>query len=339
MKLSLYIKDKLPSILAYILKVSLLCLILKIFNLNNYILIIILLIELLTGLVILLINYLPKRKYFNSIIDNLEKLDKKYLILETIYKPINNEERIINDILYDINKSMIENIKAKENNLSEYKEFIELWIHEVKLPISSLVLKCHNNKEKYGNDLLYIVRKIDNYVDDVLYYVRSENPEKDFLINEVNLKEVIRNVSLKNKDDLLENKINLEVSKINNKVYTDKKWLEYIINQIINNSIKYKKEKDSFIKIETIEDKNSIKLIILDNGIGIPSKDITRIFEKTFTGSNGRDKTKSTGMGLYIVNKLIDKLGHKIEVESIKGKYTKIIISFGKNNLYNVTKM
>lgn len=339
MKLILYIKDKIFSILIYLFNVILLCMILKIFKLNNNVLLIIFFIELVIGIIILLINYIPKRNYYNYMIHNLQKLDKKFLILETIPEPFKNEEILINNILYDINKSMIENIKLKEKNLIEFKEFVELWIHEVKIPISSLILKCHNNKDKYGKDLINIINKIDNYVDEVLYYVRSENTEKDFLINEVDLKEVIRNVSLKNKDDLLDNKINIEVSIKNSKVYTDKKWLEYIVNQIINNSIKYKKEKDSFIKIESLEEKDKVKLIVFDNGIGIPSKDITRIFEKSFTGTNGRNKIKSTGMGLYIVHNLINKLGHKIEVESIQEKYTKTIITFGKNDMYNITKM
>lgn len=339
MKFSLYVKDKIFSILIYSFKVFLLCIIMKIFNLNNNAIFIILIIEIIVGIIILFINYLPKKKYFGYMINNLKKLDKKFLILEMMPEPIKNEEIIISNILYDINKSMIENIKLKEKGLLEFKEFIELWVHEVKLPISSLVLKCHNNKEKYGNDLISIIRKIDCYADEVLYYVRSENTEKDFLINEVDLKEIIRNVSLKNKDDLLENKINFEASNISSKVYTDKKWLEYIVNQIINNSIKYKSDDNPFIRIETVKDDGVVKLIIYDNGIGIPSKDKPRIFEKSFTGTNGRDKVKSTGMGLYIVRNLINKLGHTIEVESKEGEYTKVIISFGENDLYNVSKL
>ena len=339
MKLKLYLKDKTISIFIYLINIIFIFIVLNIFKINNYINILILIINLITGITLILINYYRKRSYYNELLNSLDKLDKKYLVVETIPNPNTYEETIINNVLYDINKSMIENIKLRENNLVEFKEFVELWVHEVKIPISSLVLKCHNNKDKISKDLLSIIRKIDNYADEVLYYVRSENTEKDFLINEVDLKEVIRNVNLKNKDDLLENNINLEIININKKIYTDKKWLEYIINQLINNCIKYKKDKDSIIKIEAIEDKESIKLIIEDNGIGINKKDISRIFEKSFTGENGRDKVKSTGLGLYIVKKLIDKLGHTIEIDSIKDKYTRVIITFGKNDLYNVTKM
>ena len=142
----------------------------------------------------------------------MNKLSKKYLILETIPEPSSYEERIMVDSLYEINKSMIENINEYQRNINEFKEFVEIWIHEVKIPISSMVLKCHNNKEKYDKSLLSIIRRLDNNIDEILYYVRSENTEKDFSISEVDLKDVIHNVSIKNKDNLLENDIKFEAN-------------------------------------------------------------------------------------------------------------------------------
>lgn len=143
------------------------------------------------------------------------------------------------------------------------------------------------------------------------------------LIKEKSLQEIIKNVALKNKDDLLASKVKLDVNVNNIKVLTDAKWLEFILNQIINNSIKYKRNNvESYIKIIAKEDKEKTYLSIYDNGIGIPKKDIPRVFEKSFTGENGRIIAKSTGMGLYIVKKLCDKLGHKINIESKKKEYT-----------------
>ena len=102
----------------------------------------------------------------------------------------------------------------------------------------------------------------------------------------------------------------------------------------MNNCIKYKKGKDSFININVTDSDDKVSLEIYDNGIGIPKKDLSRVFEKSFTGSNGRDKVKSTGMGLYIIKKLCDRLGHNIMVVSIESEYTKVIIEFGKNEMY-----
>ena len=334
MKYKDYLKDNVISIIIYLITIILLFLMLNAFKLDISVNILTTIILLISGISIITINFYRKNRFYKSYLNSLNKLSKKYLILETIPEPNTYEEKIIVESLYEINKSMIESINEYQRNIIEFKEFVEIWIHEVKIPISSMVLKCHNNKEKYDKSLLSIIRRLDNNIDEILYYVRSENTEKDFSISEVDLKEIVHNVSIKNKDDLLENNISFETNIKKVTVHTDKKWLEFIINQIINNSIKYKKDKDSVIKISSREDDDKTVLEIYDNGIGIPSKDIKRVFEKSFTGSNGRDKVKSTGMGLYIIKKLCDKLGHNIYIESKEKEYTKVIIEFGKNEMY-----
>ena len=334
MKIKEYIKDNSISIIIYLFSNILIILILNAFKLSPSAIIVTTLISILSGISIFSYNYYRKNIFYKNYFNNLEKLSKKYLILETLPEPITYEEKLMVHSLYEINKSMIENINEYQRNIIEFKEFVEIWIHEVKIPISSMVLKCHNHKEKYDKSFLSLIRRLDNNIDEILYYVRSENTEKDFAIGEVNLKEVIKNISMKNKDDLLENNINLEVNVSNIKIHTDKKWLEFIINQIINNSIKYKKEKDSIIKISCIEEKEKVILEIYDNGIGIPQKDRSRVFEKSFTGSNGRSKVKSTGMGLYIIKKLCNRLGHMIKIDSLEKEYTKVTIEFGKNEIY-----
>ena len=334
MKFLKYVKDNLIGIVIYLVTAILITLMLAAFKTPSVALIITFILFILSGMLILIISYLRKNKFYKLFMNNLEKLDKKFLILETLPEPTTYEEKIMVNSLYEINKSMIENIKISQKNINDFKEFVEVWIHEVKIPISSLVLKCHNNKEKYDKSFLSQIRRLDNNIDEILYYVRSEDTEKDFIITEIDLKEVVRNISLKNKDDLLENNIEFEVDLKAINVNSDKKWLEFIINQIINNSIKYKKESESIIKIECIENKDKVILEIYDNGIGIPEKDLKRVFDKSFTGTNGRDKVKSTGMGLYIIKNLCNKLGHNISIESIENEYTKVILEFGKNDVY-----
>ena len=238
--------------------------------------------------------------------------------------------------MYDINKSMIENVSNYINSTKDFKDYIEMWIHEVKIPISSLILMTHNHKNQVPKEYTEEIRRLDNYIDQILYYVRSNYTSEDFIFKKVKLEKVISSVALKNKDDLLENKIDLIVDTKNTEVYTDTKWLEFILNQIINNSIKYKKDiQNSYIQIKATEDSDQITLCIKDNGIGIPKSDIPNVFKKSFTGTNGRDKIKSTGMGLYIAKKLCTKLGHKIEIESEEKEYTIVKITFGKNKLYH----
>lgn len=337
MKLKKYLIDKSLNILIYILGYLIILLMLLAFKTPTQLNIAITIIIFAIGLINILIDYFRKKSFYDLLILNTKRLDKKYLITETLPKPTFYEGNIMYNELYDINKSMIEHIKSYKNNINDFKEYIEMWIHEVKIPISSLTLMYHNHKEEIDKKYKEQVRILDNYIDQVLYYVRSENAEKDYLIRETRLDKIINKVALKNKDNLLEEKIDLEVNVENIEVLTDSKWLEFILNQIINNSIKYKNKKvSSYIKITAQSDKNKIILNIYDNGIGIPKSDLNKVFEKTFTGENGRGKSKSTGMGLYIAKKLCQKLGATIEINSQVLEYTCVKITFPKNNFYKL---
>mgnify|MGYP002416089685 CR=1 FL=1 len=287
------------------------------------------------NILLLMIDYFRKKNFYTSLIQKLEELDKKYLILEMMSRPSFYEGKILYDTIYETDKSMIENVNEYLSNIEDFKDYIEMWIHEVKIPISSLVLMSHNHKE-LNNTYINEVKKLNDYVDQVLYYVRSNYAENDYIIKENNLDKIIKDVILKNKDELLLNNINIETNIKENKVLTDSKWLGFILNQIINNSIKYKKDNDSIIKIESLKENDKTILSIYDNGIGINKKDIKNVFKKSFTGENGRNLSKSTGMGLYIAKRLCDKLGHKILIESEKNEYTIVKIIFGNNDYYKI---
>ena len=265
-------------------------------------------------------------------------LDKSYLVLETLQEPHFYEGKILFHALYLINKSMIENLKKYEFQLNDFKDYIEMWIHEVKLPLSALTLLHHNHQELFNTKEKKYIQRINDYVEQVLYYVRSENAEKDYLISKINISKVIRNIALKNKDILLESHVDFLVENVDIDVFTDSKWLEFIINQIINNSIKYSKDNDAYIKLYTYKNDHNYTLVIEDNGIGIPSNDLPRIFDKSFTGYNGRIQKNSTGMGLFICKNLCTKLKHQISIESIQQEYTRVSITFSINDYYDVVK-
>lgn len=331
------IKDNKINILVSLLLFTLIILLMFTFQVNSSLIIISIIFFLSVFIFLFLYNYFRKKKFYNELINNTKLLDKKYLVLETLNEPTFLEGKILYDSLYQIDKSMNEYIKLYEKNLSDFKEYVEMWIHEVKIPLSSLSLMCHNHHDIIDKKYLNQINRLDNYVDQVLYYVRSNDAEKDFLIKKTNLEKTINSVMIKNKDEILLNNIIVIVENLNVFVYTDTKWLIFIINQILNNSIKYKKkEGNSVIKIYATEEKDLVNLFIYDNGIGISKSDITRVFDKTFTGKNGRKDANSTGMGLYIVKKLIDKLGHKISISSKEDEYTEVKITFGKNDLYNI---
>ena len=337
MKLSRYLKDKLYFIILFITFLSLIILLLVGFKVSLELIIVIISLLVIFAILVLIIEYLEKRNFYNEFINIVDKLDKKYLVIEMLNSPNFHEGEISYNELYEINKSMLENIKNYEISMNDFKDYIEMWIHEVKIPLSSLILMIHNNKNNISSKMVNQVNRLDNYVDQVLFYVRAENAEKDYLIKKTELNKVINKIALKNKDYILENNIDFNVLNCEKKVLTDSKWLEFIIDQIINNSIKYKRDiASSFIKIYTEENNEEIRLIIYDNGIGIDAKDLPRVFDKTYTGTNGRLKSKSTGMGLYIAKNLCEKLGHKIAIESKVNKYTKVIITFNKESIYDV---
>lgn len=336
MKFSKYLKDKIYAIILFFLTIFMISMLLIAFKNNIDVIIVVIIIITLFFVSLLLIDFFRKRDYYNTLTNNINLLDKSYLVLETIDKANFYEGIILDNSLYQINKSMLENIRVLENQVSDFKDYIEMWIHEVKIPVTSLTLMSYNHKDKFDKKTIEQIKRIEEYIEQVLYYVRSENAENDYLIKKVDLNKIITKVALKNKNDFLENKIDFLVSKISVNVYTDAKWLEFIINQIINNSIKYHRQKKPYIKIDVYQEDKKTFLVIEDNGVGIPESDLPRIFFKSFTGVNGRESATSTGMGLYISKCLCQKLGHIIKAESIEGEYTRIIIEFSDSSYYDM---
>ena len=284
-----------------------------------------------------ILDYLKRRTFYRELTGVLEQLSEKYLVSEMVEKPDFYEGELLWDALYMTNKSMLENITEREMKTREFTDYVEAWIHEVKIPLASLNLMCRDLDRKYVRQL----ERIDRQLDQILYYIRSGNAEKDYLIRRVSLTETVKNVALKSKDDLLERGIDLEVNLESDSVMTDGKWLEFMLNQIINNSVKYAKRgmagksgEMPCIRITSGRTEGGVFLRVWDNGIGIPAEDLPMVCRKTFTGQNGRRGAKSTGMGLYIVKSLCDKLGHRLDISSRQGEFTGVTITFGENDFY-----
>lgn len=336
MNIGTYIKEKKENIILFIILVIILLFLLDLFGVNKYLTIMILSLLSIYFIVDFFTFYLKRKKYYDNFLNNLNLLDKKYLILETLEEPEFLDGKFFYDALYKIDKSMMENINNYRNETEDFKEYVEMWIHEIKIPIAGLMLMYHNNKTVNKN-FLDQLNSLDNLTDQILYYVRSNYAEKDFLIKEASMDKIINEVLLKNKDSILENHIDVTVDVKNIKVLTDSKWLVFILNQIINNSIKYcDNNRKSYIMFYIEDNEKETTLHIKDNGIGVNASDLKHVFDKSFTGENGRKMRNSTGFGLYISKKLIKKLGHKISATSEENKYFEIAITFGKNDLYKI---
>ena len=195
-----------------------------------------------------------------------------------------------------------------------------------------------NNKNLVTKSIDEELDKVENYIEQALFYARSNTVEKDYYIKKSNLKEIVNESIKKNKSVLIQEKVEINTHDLDMTVNTDSKWIVFILNQIIQNSVKYRnKGIESNLKIYSKQGKENVILYIKDNGIGIKKGEITRVFEKGFTGTNGRlSGKKSTGIGLYLCKKLCDKLGIAIELNSDYGKGTEVKIVFPNSSYLNL---
>ena len=278
-------------------------------------------------------DYLRKKQYYNEIKENMESLDKKYLISEVIEEGTFTESKLIYDVICKSNKAMNDEIGEFKRGINDYREYIELWVHEIKTPIATCKLLIENNESPLTESIGEEVCKLENYIDQALFYTRSNTIEKDYIIKEMSLSSCVNKVLNNNADSLIKKRVKISLGDLEKIVYSDSKWIEFILGQIISNSIKYMNKEHKELKIYCNENSKYVILNIEDNGAGISEKDISRVFDKGFTGENGRKFGKSTGIGLYLCKKLCKKLGLDITLISEEGKFTRVSIIFPINRM------
>lgn len=330
-----FCKDHLLTIILFLFADFLCFLFLLIFKSSTPLIVVLLFTIFLVEISSFLYEFFRRKAFYDDFSSKLLSLDQKYLITEILEEAHFFEGRVLVDSLYDINKSMLDHLNQYKGRIESYKSYLEMWIHEIKIPLSNVLLHIHNQKGESDAILLDQIKKLEDYMDQILYYSRGEYAEVDYFIKECSLKSVINHVILRNKDSLLYHNVHIHIDLEDKTVLSDSKWLEFILNQIIINSVKYKAKNITFsLKVE-----NDITVLsIKDDGIGILKSDLPLVFEKSFTGKNGRHNTNSTGMGLYICHNLCKKLGHSIEVSSEVGKFTKVTITFLKQDFYDTVR-
>lgn len=331
-----FLKDKIIYIILLIFTIISIEIFLIPYNVQLYIKIYVPVVICLSFIVAFITEYYSKDKYYKTIKSRMEDLQEKYLITELLPKSNYIETEMMEDIIKDMGKSMLENVNMYKYLQEDYKDFIELWIHEIKIPIATSKMIIENNKNKITESINEELDTIENYTEQALFYARSNTANKDYIVRKIKLKDIVNASILKNKTQLIQNKISITTEDLENIVYTDSKWCIFIISQIIQNSIKYSKSENKQIEIYSKKQKENIVLYIKDNGIGIDKKELTRVFEKGFTGENGRiTGKKSTGIGLYLCKKLCNKLCIGIEIKSEKKLGTEVQLLFPKGSFFN----
>ncbi|MGH4121532.1 MAG: sensor histidine kinase [Clostridium sp.] len=287
----------------------------------------------------LIFEYLKNKRYYDVIKYIIE--NQKENIINSLPKSLNYEQKLYAELLMKVNEEFDLKIGELYEAKKENVDFINAWVHEIKTPISACRLVIENSvyksKEETLSNLEDEIGHIDNYVEQALYYSRLDSFSKDYLINEINMHSLIMGVVKKHAKEFIGKKIKIEISDLEFTLDSDKKWLFFILDQILSNSLKYTGN-NGLIKIIGILNLSGKQLIIEDNGIGIKAEDIQRVFDKGFTGYNGREDFKATGMGLYLSKSLATKLGHYITIESKPSEFTRVTVHFPKLiDYYRVT--
>ena len=279
-----------------------------------------------------IIGYLRTKKMYDEIEEKIDAMDKKYLVPEVLDERENQEAELVFEILKKAEVSMSDNVAGYRHETEEYRDYVESWVHEIKIPISAAQMICENHKDTplRESGISDELDRIESNVEQALYFARSSYVEKDYFIKEVNAAELVRRAVAKRRRSLIAMRAKIEVDIAEDAVIcSDAKWLSFILGQIIDNSIKYVKEDEGLILVFSLEETEGRKaLLIKDNGMGIKSAEISRVFEKGFTGSNGRAGRASTGIGLYLCRKLCLKLSHEMSIISEEGKGTSVRIQF-----------
>lgn len=269
--------------------------------------------------------------------------------LSQMDSPVGQDERFQQEIMQQLNQMRIDVENASQKSSEDMTDYYTMWAHQIKTPIFALRLLLQESTEE-NKEKLSELFKIEQYVEMVLGYLRTEDMSSDLKLSRCSLDRIIRDQIHKYAGIFVSKKLTLTYESISQDVLTDEKWLGFVIGQILSNALKYTRtggiriylEKKLSLDTDDVsisirnDDCNKVEkltLVIEDTGIGIRAEDIPRIFEKGYTGVNGRDDNRATGIGLYLSNKIMRKLGHHLYITSTEGKGTKVFLEFSVEDL------
>ena len=266
--------------------------------------------------------------YWKKHLEHIRILKNIPLLVDELPEPKTLAEDDLQDMIRKLRCILDASITERQTERRESIDYYTTWVHQIKTPIATMkmILECEDTDEH--RELLAELFRIEQYVEMVLSYLRLGSESSDYVFREYDLDTIIRQAIHKYAPQFIRRRIRLEYTPMKIRVLTDEKWLLFIIEQVMSNSIKYTQQ--GSVTITVTPDK---VLKIADTGIGIASEDLPRIFEKGFTGYNGRSDKKSTGLGLYLCKTAADRLSHKISAESVPGAGTVISIDLNTRKL------
>ena len=320
-----YIKQSIKVLLLFIVFALVFCIVFSLYNLETEAIYYSIILCAFIGLIYICINFI---NYYKKHIQLYKLQNEISISLENLPSPKTLMEEDYTNLILTLNKEYKTYISKSDIAKSDMIDYYTMWVHQIKTPISAMKLLIQTSESEISSDLSSELFKIEQYVEMVLSYIRLGSNENDFVIKEYDLDNIVRQAIRKYAPLFIRKKINLDFQPTTYKVLTDEKWLVFVIEQLLSNAIKYTNK--GKISIYPLENK---KLVIEDTGIGISKEDIPRIFDKGFTGYNGRTDKKATGLGLYLCKNILDKLSHKISIESEVGVKTKVILDLSMLNV------
>lgn len=274
------------------------------------------------------LKYCAHLSELESIMDDL---DEKYLFAECIPTPRNFYERHLFALAKRAGSSMIRTVSDAQAANREYREYVESFVHEIKAPITAAGLISRHTEPETGRKLMEELSKIEAHVERALFYARLESSEKDFLIRQISCARIVDRAIKRYQSLLMQSGFRIETENLEQTVYTDEKWAEFIFGQLLQNAVRYRNE-NPMIRISAKKSGAQVALSISDNGIGIPAHELSRVFERGFTGSNGRSRGGSTGMGLYLCRQLSKRMEMDIQIASKEGKGAEVTLILPARN-------
>ena len=282
-------------------------------------------------LIPLAVRVARRLRFYRQVWQTLDHLEEKHLLCELLEAPGFAEGDFLCRSMARTGKFMADSVETARRDMAEYREYVEVWIHQVKTPIASARLALEAHPGPLALRLEEDLFRVEGYVEQALYYARSGAVDRDYLIRSLPLEQLAAGAVKKYARPLIAAGFRVELVALSATVYTDEKWVGFILGQIIANALAYRGKQPRLIFSQR-EERAAVVLQVQDNGAGICPADLPRVLEKGFTGRNGRaEGAKSTGLGLYLCRRLCQRLGLGLSVASQEREWTRVEITFPKS--------
>lgn len=344
MKFWEYVRDRFASGLTTLISIALVSFVLTSVSVERDLIILVDIVIALCALGSFSVSYLVRRSFWTQVQRVLSDDEQVLNVTELVNPPSYPEGLRAWDALDAISVAGRKKVAAAAQDTTEYREYIDSWVHEVKTPLAATKLMCESAPEVSSTKVLHELERIEGYVDQALFYARSGSVEHDYLIRKTTVGTLAKNVVRTHKRLLIDARMSITLGQgMGLEVFTDVKWFEFCLGQIIQNAVKYRCQKDPRTGEHRISriamharlcNQDSaheyVQLRVFDNGYGIPPQDLPRVFDKAFVGENGRlpGQAHSTGLGLYLVKRLCTKMGLRVHIRSQQFEWTELIFEF-----------